>query len=84
MADKKEAATEEKQGGGKMKLIIIAVVVLLLLVGVGVGAYMLGASGSGDDGQADGKTVKSKKKGDDAPDPIGPLVTMEDWSTGRK
>ncbi len=78
MADKKEAPKEDKKGGG-MKLILIAVVVLLLLVGVGVGAYMLGASGSDDGEKEDEKIVTPKKKGNDAPAPIGPLVAMEDF-----
>lgn len=76
MAEKKtEEKTDEKKGG-KMKIIIIAVVAILVLAGVGVGAYLMGASGSGKEAPA---VVPVEAAKETAVPPVGPMVTMDDF-----
>ncbi len=76
MAEKKSEETTEEKKGGKMKLIIIAVVVVLLLAAVGVGAYLMGASGASKEVPEAG-TVEAPKE--TAVVPVGPMVAMDDF-----
>lgn len=76
MAEKKTDEKTEEKKGGMMKIIIIAVVAILLLVGVGVGAYLMGA-GSSDKKEPEKASSESTKE--TTVQPVGPMVAMDDF-----
>jgi len=76
MAEKKTEEKTEETKGGMMKIIIIALVGILLLAGVGIGAYLMGASKSGKE-SAEATTTETPKETSAVP--VGPMVAMDDF-----
>lgn len=78
MADNKSDDKSEEKGGGKLKLILMILGAVLLLVGVGAGAYFLGA-GSAAKQSAVETSPTPAKSAETGVAPVGPMLSLDDF-----
>lgn len=78
MADNKSDDKSEEKGGGKLKLILMILGAVLLLVGVGAGAYFLGA-GSAAKQSAVETSPTPAKSAETGIAPVGPMLSLDDF-----
>lgn len=78
MAENKTDDKSEEKGGGKLKLILMILGGVLLLVGVGVGAYFLGAGSVAKQPAAEASPTQAKAA-ESGVAPVGPMLPMDDF-----
>jgi flagellar FliL protein len=78
MAENKSDDKSEEKGGGKLKLILMILGGVLLLVGVGVGAYFLGAGGAAKQSTAETSPTQAKPA-ESGVAPVGPMLSLDDF-----
>lgn len=77
MADNKSDDKSEEKGGGKLKPILMILGAVLLLVGVGVGAYFLGAGSAAK--PAAGTSPTPAQPAETGAAPVGPMLPLDDF-----
>lgn len=78
MADNKSDDKSEEKGGGKLKLILMILGAVLLLVGVGAGAYFLGAGSAAKQTAAETSPTPAKSA-ETGVAPVGPMLSLDDF-----
>ena len=78
MAENKSDDKSEEKGGGKLKLILMILGGVLLLVGVGMGAYFLGAGSAAKQSATEASPTQAKPA-ESGVAPVGPMLAMDDF-----